>query len=175
MLRALRAPLAALIATTLAATGCAALGPGPSSTMAAVDLDSPQMRQFAVANMTALERDVRIESSDRETNPKLTPALFWTGIILGSVGAAGGFAFGIAGYTTKNKLADGYESGELTLDERDQLVDRGEAFNSTAIAMTVAAVIGYATALVAYGVDWNRCGPLVRKNEKRRCDRVLGE
>jgi hypothetical protein len=23
---------------------------------------------------------------------------------------------------------------------------------------------------VTYGVDWNRCGPLVAKNKKRRCD-----
>ena len=119
-----------------------------------------------------LERDVRLDTSDdSSSNEKLTPALFWTGIVLGSIGAAGGIGFGAAGYATKQNINNNYQ-GEgkgsgFTVDDRDQLVQRGEAFNTTAIAFTTAAVLGYALAVVTYGVDWNRCGPLVHK--KRRC------
>lgn len=177
MTRPLRASLAALTATTLAATGCVGmLGPSSPATMHAVDLDSPQLRPFAVASMTDLERDVRIETGGRDYDPKLTPALFWTGLIVGSVGAVGAIGFGVAGFATKNTLANGYEGGDgLTTADRDEFVSRGEAFNTTAIVMTATAVLGYALALVAYGVDWNRCGPLVRKTKIRHCDVVLAE
>ena len=157
------------------ATGCAsAFGPGPSSTIHAVDLDAPQMRQFAVAGMTDLERDARLETSDRERS-KLTPTLFWAGIITGTVGAVGGIAFGVAGYTTKATISDGYNGEGLTLAERDDLASQGRAFNASAVAFTAVAVVGYALALVTYGVDWNRCGPLVRRHAKRRCDIVHGD
>lgn len=162
--------LAAFTASTLALGGCAGLSSG-STTAGLVDLERPEMRQFAVANMTDLERDVRLETSDRE-HEKLTPALFWSGITLGTVGAVGGVVFGVLGYTTKRDLTEGYTTG-LSVEERDGLVDRGKTFNTLAIAMTTLSVFGYALAIVTYGVDWNRCGPLVLKNEKRRCDVVL--
>lgn len=163
----LQSVLAGFTATTLMLGGCAGLSPGPSASMAAVDLDQPQMRQFAVASMTDMERDVRLETSDRK-GEKLTPALFWTGITLGTVGAVGGVAFGVMGFVTKREIADGYEAG-MTLDERDTLSSRGTTFNTLAVAMTTLSVLGYALAIVTYGVDWNRCGPLVVKKQKRRC------
>lgn len=168
-----RAPLtlaASLASLSLigSATGCASLGPD-TTVFAAVDLSRPEMQQFAVAASTDLERDVRIDTGEEGEDEKLTPALFWTGIVLGSVGAAGGIGFGAAGYATKQKLNSGYEEGGVTIEERDAAVQRGEAFNTTAVAFTTAAVLGYALAIVTYGVDWNRCGPLVRKSKRRRC------
>ena len=153
----------------LTSTGCASFGPGPDTTLfASVDLSRPEMQQFAVATMTDMERDVRLDTSDgSKDNPKLTPALFWTGIILGSVGAAGGIGFGAAGFATKQELNKGYSGDGMSLEQRDSLVSRGEAFNTAAVAFTTAAVLGYALAVVTYGVDWNRCGPLVHK--RRRC------
>ncbi len=166
-----RATLALTLAASLVSlstTGCASLGPD-TTVFAAVDLDRPEMQQFAVAATTDLERDVRIDTGDESKNEKLTPALFWTGIVLGSVGAVGGIGFGAAGYATKQSLNSGYEDGGVTVADRDAAVNRGEAFNTAAVAFTTAAVLGYALALVTYGVDWNRCGPLVRKSKKRRC------
>lgn len=153
----------------LVLSGCAGLGAGITSPGASghVDLDSPAMRSFAVANMTEMERDVRLDTGDREHKP-VTPPLFWTGIALGTVGAIGGIAFGVAGFTTKNQLNAAHEAGGgLTVAEHDRLVHNGETYNTLALSFTAAAVVGYALALVAYGVDWNRCGPLAEK--KRRC------
>lgn len=164
--------LTGLLATTLVSSGCAGLGSASSTNFASsgvgiVDLDRPEMRQFAVASMTDMERDVRLETGDRG-GEKLTPALFWTGIGVGTLGAVGGVAFGVAGYVTKRQVTDGYGAG-ITLEERDALVSRGKAFNGVSIAMTTVAVFAYALAIVTYGVDWNRCGPLVAKSKKRRC------
>jgi hypothetical protein len=164
--------LAGLTAMTLVSSGCVGLGTGSaSSTVALVDLERPEMQGFAVASMTDMERDVRLETTDKRRE-KLTPALFWTGISLGTVGAVGGIAFGVAGYTTKRQLNDGYAEG-LTVDERDGIISRGKTFNGLAVAMTTVAVLGYALAIVTYGVDWNRCGPLVLKHKKRRCADVI--
>jgi hypothetical protein len=88
-------------------------------------------------------------------------------LTVGTIGAVGALSFGVAGFVTKNELKNGYADGGLTVEERDGLVNRGNAFNSATMVMTAAAVLGYALAIVTYGVDWNRCGPLVHK--ARRC------
>jgi hypothetical protein len=164
--------LAGLTATMLVSSGCVGLGldsgSAGSAGLALVDLDRPEMRQFPVAAMTDMERDVRLETTDRRRE-KLTPVLFGTGIALGTVGAVGAVAFGVAGFVTKQQLNNGYETG-ITLDEKDTLSSRGKTFNGISIGMTTVAVLAYALAIVTYGVDWNRCGPLVAKNKKRRCD-----
>lgn len=114
-----------------------------------------------------MERDVRLETGSRKSET-LTPTLFWSGIAVGTIGAVGGISFGVLGFVTKNELNDAYTQGSgLTVDERDKLVSRGELYNGLTIGLTALSVLGYALAIVTYGVDWNRCGPLVEK--KRRC------
>jgi len=160
-------PIAAVTAVALLVSGCVGIAtPGTSSY---VDLESPAMRQFAVANMTEMERDVRLETGSREGNDeKVTPALFWTGIGLGTIGAVGGIAFGVTGFVTKNQLNDAYADGSgLTAAEHDRIVKNGELYNTLAISFSALAVLGYSLALITYGVDWNRCGPLVEK--RRTC------
>ncbi|MFO7567849.1 MAG: hypothetical protein R6X02_34735 [Enhygromyxa sp.] len=169
-----RALAAVLTASATALCGCAGLT-APRE-VAHVDLDSPAMRDFPVAAMTDMERDVRLETGTRRNQP-LTPALFWTGIGVGTLGAVGGITFGVMGFVAKNQLNDAYYDGGgtgLTVAERDRLVNNGELYNGLAIGMTALSVLGYALAIVSYGVDWNRCGPLVEK--KRRCKELgLGD
>jgi hypothetical protein len=157
--------IAAVTAIALFVSGCAGLdSPG---TMSHVDLESPAMQQFAVANMTDIERDVRLETGTRR-NEKLTPTLFWTGIGVGTVGAVGGVVFGVLGFMAKNQLNDAYASGTgLTVDEATKLREDGATYNTLAKTFSAVAALGYALAIVTYGVDWNRCGPLVEK--KRHC------
>jgi hypothetical protein len=162
--------LVGLTALTLVASGCAGLVTPGGAGLRMVDLDRPEMQQFPVAGMTQLEIDARIETGKRE-RPKLTPALFWTGLTVGTIGAVGAVSFGVAGFVTKNQLNSGYADGGMTIEQRDALVTRGDTYNTATMAMTAAAVLGYALAIVTYGVDWNRCGPLVHK--ARRC-KALG-
>jgi hypothetical protein len=164
--RSLSRSFASVTAVALLVSGCAGITqPGASSH---VDLDSPAMRSFAVASMTELERDVRLETGTRENKKPITPPLFWSGIGLGTLGAVGGIAFGVTGFVTKNQLNDSYTNGSgLTVDEQARLIRNGELYNTLAISFSALSVLGYALAIVTYGVDWNRCGPLVEK--KRRC------
>lgn len=168
-----RSPLTAvLVAGSLVTTGCAGLlGPSPSAqvgTGVAVDLTRPEMRDFHVASaMTEVERDGRIDAGGQPERKPVTPALFWTGIGIGSVASAAAIGFGVAGFVTKNQLADGYSEDGLTEGERDDLVARGEAMNALTITAVSVAVLGFGLSVISAGVDWNRCGPLATK--KRRC------
>lgn len=157
--------IAAVTAVALSTSGC--VGIASPGTTAYVDLESSAMRQFPVASMTEMERDVRLETGERKKK-EVTPALFWTGIGLGTIGAVGGLAFGVTGFVTKNQLNDAYASGSgLTVAERDRMVKNGELYNTLAISFSALAVLGYSLALITYGVDWNRCGPVVEK--RRHC------
>ncbi|MCA9697520.1 MAG: hypothetical protein KC431_08345 [Myxococcales bacterium] len=159
-----------MVGTVGMTTGCAGTS-SMSGNGAGVDLHRPELAQFAVAgSMTTLERDVRIETSDRE-HEKLTPGLFWAGIGVGSFMAAGAIGFAAAGYATKTKLNDAYQDGSLTRPERDDLVSKGNLYNDLAVVGVTVAVISYALAIVTYGVDWNRCGPLAQKSKRgRHCE-----
>lgn len=160
-----RSLICAVTAAALLVSGC--VGVATPGTTRYVDLDSPAIRHLPVASMTEMERDVRLETGSRKGD-KVTPPLFYTGIGLGTIGAVGGIAFGVAGFVTKNQLNDAYEGNSgLTVAEHERLVSNGELYNTLAISFSALAVLGYSLAIVTYGVDWNRCGPLVEK--RRTC------
>lgn len=170
MRRAAARMSAFVTATTLLGSGCAGLVEAPR--IVAVDLDRPEMRQFEVArSMTSLERDSRIETGNTERSREVTPKLFWSGIAIGSLGAVGTIGFSAAGRVAKDNLNAMYEEGSGTLDERNRIRDRGEAWNAMVVTSASLMAVGFALALITYGVDWNRCGPLAEK--KRKC-KALG-
>jgi hypothetical protein len=167
----LRSGAAAAVMVTIAGTGCASLGSaGDGATRASLAYDPGDELRTTLpvfAASTQLEREAP-PADDRPRNEKVTPALFWTGIIAGSLGTAGTVGFGLAGRVTENKVHDGYEDG-FTRAESDELRDKGSTYNTLAITSAVVGVVGWATALIVYGIDYSRCGPVAKKNKKRNC------
>ncbi len=164
---------AILTALALTASGCAGLGSGGligGPQTVGVDIERPELQQFrAASGLTQIERDARLETTSSEREREVTPPIFWTGIAVGTLGTIGLTGFGIAGTVTKNQLNDIYAEGGVTEAERDRVRDRGELWNTLTFTSAALMVVGLAAAAVAYGVDWNRCGPLVRNTKKRRC------
>jgi hypothetical protein len=159
----LRPWLALVTATALFGTGCAGLVAQPQ--VVAVDLGRPELQQFEVVSArTSLERD---NPEPRSGSREVTPKLFWSGIGIGTIGAVGTIGFAVAGRVAKDRLNGMYADGSATLEDRDHVRDRGELWNKLAITSGVLMVLGYTVAIISYGVDWHRCGPMTVK--KPRC------
>jgi hypothetical protein len=110
---------------------------------------------------------------DLELDPrwrKASPALFWTGIAVGSLGGAFLIGGGITGSVTQRQVRDAYEDGATKADI-DRRVARGEVANDFVIAGSVLALAGYALAVVVAGIDEKRCGSVLRKARRRECER----
>jgi hypothetical protein len=142
--------------------GCASLQPQITPPI------EPSPTLGAMTERTEFEREGRDTSLDDSDTKKrnVTPALMWTGVALASVGAVGTLGFGIAGRVTQGKIDDGFEDG-MTRKELDDLESRGETWNTVAITSASIGLAGAVLAMVVYGVDYTRCGPLAPK--KRRC------
>jgi hypothetical protein len=98
---------------------------------------------------------------------KATPALMWTGVVLGVVGGAMTLGFGAASYVADRKLTDGYGGEGLTVAEEDRLRDRGSAYAKVAAAGGGIGLLGLGLASVTFAVDYIRCGSLAPK--RRTC------
>lgn len=110
---------------------------------------------------------------DMELDPrwrKASPALFWTGIAVGSLGGAFLLGGGITGSVTQRQVRGSYDDGATKADI-DRLVARGEISNDFVIAGSVLALAGYALAVVVAGIDEKRCGSVLRKARRRECER----
>ncbi|RMG93675.1 MAG: hypothetical protein D6705_17985 [Deltaproteobacteria bacterium] len=134
---------------------------------------APALYTASMAETTRFERTTRRPGpDDPPRHPKATVAVFATSATVGIVGALGALGFGIAGAALNPKLDDGFEKG-LSVDEEDQIRNRGELYNDLAVGFGVAGLVGLGIAAITYGVDYTRCGPLAPK--KRRCDVVRGQ
>ena len=100
---------------------------------------------------------------------KASPALFWTGIAVGSLGATFLIGGGITGSATQRQVRGAYDDG-ATKAELDRLIARGEVANDLVIAGSVLALAGYALAVVVAGIDEKRCGAVLRKARRRECE-----
>ena len=155
----------------VATTGCASIMAGPQPSVRA-DFD-PRLN-FPVTRVVEAKQAPRagmhFETSDVDSEAKIdkaTPALFWTGIIVGLVGGAVLIATGIDGRATVNKIEDGYDDG-FTRQERDDLEKRGARDNTLSKVAGGTAVVGFSLATIMAGIDYSRCGPLTKK---RKCTR----
>jgi hypothetical protein len=158
----MRALCRASVVGLVPAVGCTSLQPQITAPI------EPSPTLGAMTKRTAFEREGRDASRDDSATKKrnVTPPLFWTGVAVASLGAVGTVGFGIAGRVTQEKIDDGFNEG-MTRAELDDLESRGETWNTLAITSASIGIAGAVLAMVVYGVDYTRCGPLAPK--KRRC------
>lgn len=148
------------LATTLAtAPGCASFGfGGPRASV------SEHTLALMGPPSSETEREGRLEHQKPDINEKAVEGAFWGGVVAGSVGTAMAVGFGAAGQVTSGTVADAYDDG-VTLERRDELVQRGETFNALAITGAAIGVTGLAIAAITYGIDRTRCGRMRRKKD----------
>jgi hypothetical protein len=155
-----------IAAGTLLASACASVPgePAPRGTL----LD-PALNVGTMGERTRFEREMARpfdDNSPARPPSKVTPALMWTGVVLGVVGGAMALGFGAASYTADRKLTDGYAGDGLTVAEEDRLRDRGSTYDKVAAAGGGLGVLGLGLASVTFTVDYIRCGSLAPKRRK---------
>jgi hypothetical protein len=121
----------------------------------------------AAGNPTASDDDLHDDEDDAQRKRK---AAFIAGVVASAVGGAMAIGFGAAGQITENQLDKGYEDG-LTRGEESDLRDRGKAFNGVAIGGAALAVVGISLTSIIVGIDYTRCGKLVKKRHKKCSDK----
>ncbi len=176
---------ASLLGTTVGSTGCTSM-PMTSMTTAAPLRSVPADFQMGrLSERTAFENDelssgstapVAPNDGDGGSDPdadsqaaraqRTRRGLFLGGVIAAGVGGAGAIAFGAAGQITENRLDDGYGDG-LTRSEESDFQDRGEAMNGVAIGSAVIALVGLSLTAIVLGVDYTRCGNLIKRRRKQ--------
>lgn len=108
-------------------------------------------------------RSRRSAPDDRVDTPKKKKrrrALFFLGVGAAGFGGLGVLSFGIGGRIVQAQIANGFDDGSLTRDERNRLDTTGEVMNGLAIGSAVVGLAGLILAAAAYGVDHSRCGTL---------------
>ncbi|MGB1014350.1 MAG: hypothetical protein ACPG4T_09480 [Nannocystaceae bacterium] len=108
------------------------------------------------------------DTDDRGPKRKksITPALFWSGIIIGAIGTGATIGVAAAGFATERKISNSFDDG-ISMADHQQLVDRGKTLNTISIVTTAVALAGWVMAIGTYGYDYTHCGPLAPK--KRQC------
>lgn len=180
---------ALLVGCSLGVGGCASVnmqfggpgsvgGPRPASEVLdprlglAVTAPSNSMERAA-----ALDAAARAEQRERDggnTKKAVTPALFWTGVVLGSLGVAGMVGGGITGGVTEEQIRDGDAAG-WSRSEREEAISRGETANTITIVGVVLTAVGLGMSTVVAGIDYTRCGPVITKKRRRECETLTPE
>ncbi len=146
----------------------------PAMTQAPPRLLSSDLQVGRLSERTAFEQtdavgkprgdsdDVFKDSDDAQRKRK---AAFIGGVVAASLGGALAVGFGAAGQITERQLDKGYDDG-LTRTEESDLRDRGKAFNGVAIGGAALSVVGIGLTAIVLGLDYNRCGNLLKKRRK---------
>lgn len=96
----------------------------------------------------------------------VTPILFTIGVVGASLLGAGAFSTGVASYGLRRRLDNSYFDGGLSYDEYDRINTNGERLSDATWGLGISAFAFAAMALIAYSVDWQRCGPLAPKRRR---------
>ncbi len=106
------------------------------------------------------------DAVDPDRAQRRRSGLFVAGLVLAGIGTGGTIAFAAGGQATQNKLGDGYETSLGRNEERD-LQNRGKTMNQLAVGTAAVGVVGLTLAMIALGVDYTRCGKIVKKRHKK--------
>lgn len=161
-----------LLAGVLALSSACAAAP--------LELPAPDHRLAAIGNLGARSNfEIRTLYAVQEAAPppsdappksakrrQATPVLFYLGIVVAAL--AGGSAIGtsVASYGLRRKLDDNYFNDGFTYDEYNRTVETGDRLSKASWGLGFTAVGFAAMALIAYSVDWSRCGPLAPKRRR---------
>ncbi len=138
---------------------------------------SPELQMGRLAERTAFEQQdasgAPLDSGrsadgglhDADAAQGKRTAAFIGGVVAASLGGALAIGFGAAGQITERQLDRGYDEG-LTRSEETDLRDRGKAVNGVAIGGAALAVVGIGLTAIILGIDYNRCGKLIKKRRK---------
>lgn len=141
--------------TTTTGTGTSASVSGPPAGAAPADEVGDEVTIDRVEGQPEPDKSQRARSG-----------VFWTGVVLAAAGGAGLLGFGIAGRVTQGQINKGYEDGNFTHEEEQNLRDRGDAMNIGAATTGALAFVGIAMLSIALGVDYVRCGKLTTRKRK---------
>lgn len=173
-LQTTRHRLLSLSITAALSTGCTANAWGPRTSHPHAHLLSgaSSAGSFGLGieqPSSDIEREPRATKDDDERERSISPALFWTGVIIGTVGLAT-LATGVGiGVSSDKKIEDGDATG-LSRAARQDLVDRGELGNRVAIGGGTILFVGGSLAAIITAVDYSRCGPMISKKRRDECE-----
>lgn len=168
--------IAALAAAVLA-SGCAwtpAHTASPTVSASAghgFGLAIEQRSDFELDVAASEESSARADRPEKSAKP-ITPALFWTGVVVGGVGLATAITGVSLGTSSERRIQDGEQSG-ISRAEREDLVQRGERGNVTAIVGGVLSFVGLGLTTGVVGVDYSRCGPIISKRRRTECETLM--
>lgn len=95
-----------------------------------------------------------------------TTALFFLGLGVAAIAGASAIGTGVAAAAARRDLDSAYFDEALSFDDFNARVDRGERLDRATKGLAALGGIGLATALLSYGIDWIRCGPLAPKRRR---------
>lgn len=149
-------------------------------TSAQVELPAPDRRLASIGNLgTHSNFEIRTLYAVQDPAPAppprdqprarkraATPILFYLGVTMAALAGGGAIGTAAASYGLRRKLDDNYFENGFDYDEYNRTVERGDRLSKAAWGLGITAVGFAAMALIAYSVDWARCGPLAPKRRR---------
>ncbi|MDC0722046.1 hypothetical protein [Nannocystis bainbridge] len=163
--------VAALALTTACATTAADL-PQPDRRLASIG-NLGTRSNFEIRTLYAAQDPSPPPAEDRAGKRRrpVTPILFYLGISMAVAAGVGTIATSFASYGLRRKLDDGYFEDGFTYDDYNRTVENGNRLSKASWGLGLTAVAFAAMALIAYSVDWSRCGPLAPKRRRETAPR----
>ena len=162
-----------LLAGVLAlSSACAAAPlelPAPDRRLASIGnlgtRSSFEIRTLHAAPDPAAPRDAG-KTKVRAKRRQATPVLFYLGIVVAALAGGSAIATSAASFGLRRKLDNNYFTDGFTTEEYGRTVTNGDRLSKASFGLGFTAAAFAGMALIAYSVDWSRCGPLAPKRRR---------